>query len=290
MIQEKIHEPEYWACLWTETQRESILRQTQLEYPERWRRFYDEVADLWEPVAGGGVPGDAVATLLSDLSGGAGTSLKGSSVVDVGCGAGGLSLALAKRGARVTAVDDSPGMIGILNKKIGTAKFRDGGNVEARLSPWTEIEAGTFDLAVAAFFPPAWEPEGVSRFERLSRDDCALVLPFGADPFPIRAALWSALMKPGIPGRSMLLPYLFNYLYTLGRLPEIRHFSRVVKLDVDLETAVYFYARYFELFGHRGADPERTIRRVLNTFSRNGRIRATGESRAVLVSWKAPQD
>lgn len=288
MSEENLQSPEYWAAFWKKAQRNSILRQTQLEHPERWRRFYNEVAGVWDQMTGGGAAMDIAAGLLSE---GDDSYLKGKRVIDVGCGAGPLSVALARRGARVTAVDDSPGMIGLLKERIGGRSQRgihDGdGGIETRVRSWTEVEAaGGFEIAVAAFFPPAWEPEAVLRFERLSRGECAFILPAGSDALPLRTALWSAVMKPGVPGRSVLLPYLFNYLYSLGRRPDVKHFSWRAELDVDLETAVFYYIRYFAIFGCSGAGVEEQIRNILASFTSGGRIRTAGESEAVLLRWK----
>jgi len=281
--QQAIHTPGYWASFWHSSQRDSILRQTQHDNPEKWRRFYDKVADIWETMTGGRPCAEMTAALLSDRYG---SSLAQKSIIDIGCGTGSLSLALARNGARVTSVDDSRGMIEVLETRHGAEAKKNGGGVQTRACSWTEIEESKqFDAVVAAFFPPAWEPEGITRCERLSKEDCMLVLPTGGDAFPMRSALWSKIMRSNTPKRNTLLFYVFNYLYTRGRRPDIRQISWDERLEIDFESAVFFYTRYFELFGKTGRKIDTQIRDVLESFSSGGKISAAGTTSAAIVMW-----
>ncbi len=79
-------------------------------------------------------------------------SLSGRRVLDLGCGAGDLSISLLGMGARVTAVDLSPGMVGIAKERI---RLRVGDHADATLVD-TPIESlpfpdDSFDVAVGRF-------------------------------------------------------------------------------------------------------------------------------------------
>ena len=76
--------------------------------PDQWKaataRQFDNIAEMWR--SRGVVQDDRLASLLPLLDGG-----PGSLVLDVGCGSGNWSLALARAGYRVRGVDLSPEMI-----------------------------------------------------------------------------------------------------------------------------------------------------------------------------------
>lgn len=79
----------------------------------------------------------------------------GDRVLDAGCGTGLDSLALARRGVRVTAVDASPGMLAVLARRVAAAPA--GLAVEVRRGDLTALDdlaggpAAGFDGAVSSF-------------------------------------------------------------------------------------------------------------------------------------------
>lgn len=75
------------------------------------------------------------AALLADLPAGA-------RVLDAGCGTGALARHLARRGARVTAIDLSPGMIEV-------ARARSDGDIDFRVADLMDWQRGSFDWIVS---------------------------------------------------------------------------------------------------------------------------------------------
>src|SRR5947209_8320564 len=77
------------------------------------RDFHDQLAaelcgrPLWE------TPPDELEASLFDIAG----PLVGKHVLDLGCGNGDITLQLLAKGASVTAVDISPGMVGLVQKR-----------------------------------------------------------------------------------------------------------------------------------------------------------------------------
>jgi SAM-dependent methyltransferase len=108
---------------------------------ERERAFYDEHASGLEAAELEPRPPDAydraILAALGDVA--------GATVLDAGCGEGDLTLELLRRGARVTALDVSPGMLGVTRSRVEL--FRPGADARFVAAPVedTGLRDGEFD-------------------------------------------------------------------------------------------------------------------------------------------------
>jgi 2-polyprenyl-3-methyl-5-hydroxy-6-metoxy-1,4-benzoquinol methylase len=108
---DQIKKMQFWEEVWERCRKKSHLKKNQHLNPEKWREFYDRVSSLWDEINGYSRSIDnAIADFIFDYR----LVFRGSSALDIGCGPGALSLALAGRGIVVTALDNSPGMINTL--------------------------------------------------------------------------------------------------------------------------------------------------------------------------------
>src|SRR5262244_1977622 len=104
--------------------------------------------------------------------------------LDVGAGFGALTLPLAERPARVTALEPAPAMARALRR---AARARGVGNVAVVQAPWAGCEVDPHDLVVCAHVAPLLQPESglLAVARHLAR--CAVVLvhdaPGGDDKF-----------------------------------------------------------------------------------------------------------
>jgi magnesium-protoporphyrin O-methyltransferase len=104
------------------------------------------------------------ATLLSFLP----DDLRGSRILDAGCGTGALAVEAARRGADVTAVDISPTLIGIAQERL-PEKLGDG-RIHFIAGDMLDKRLGTFDHVVAMDSLIHYSlPDMVEMLNRLSR-------------------------------------------------------------------------------------------------------------------------
>jgi len=183
-----------WVRCWENLGKTFFLKKTQEDHPGKWRGFYDQVCDLWEQMAG---ISPAAARVMAGTLMDQGFALAGGSVLEIGCGPGNLSVALAALGCRVTAVDHSLGMIRVLNDKIRTTGIS---GIVPLAADWNTLDFGqNHDLVVGAFFPEACCPQGVLRMEKLAKHTCVLVLGNGAPAFPFYRQIWNKVMESPVP-------------------------------------------------------------------------------------------
>ena len=113
----------------------------------RERDFHDQLAEELEPARMPPRPLDPLDQAVMR----AGGDLRGKRVLDLGCGSGDFTLALARAGARTTAVDLSPGMVDVARRRL--AEFEPDAAAEFVVAPAEQlpIEDSTIDVIVGRF-------------------------------------------------------------------------------------------------------------------------------------------
>ena len=117
--------------------------------------------------------------------------LEGASVLELGCGAGDLSVELLRRGAGLTAIDVSPGMVDLARSRAGGATF-----VVAPAEE-TGLPAASFDLVVGKWLLHHVDVAGAAReVHRLLRPGGRAVFFENQDRNPLlrlaRRGLWGS--------------------------------------------------------------------------------------------------
>ncbi len=269
-----------WAKVWERERQRSVIARTQVDFPERWARFYDRVGMLWGKLAG---DAQGTAQRVCDLAFQLQIVSAGQWIVDVGCGPGHLALAFAERGCHVKAIDASPAMIEALKSM---AQDRGVEWIETQCEAWENLEVRrNYHVAVAAFFPPAFSPEGLRRLEGFARQSCVILGGSSPEGLPCKQALWRQLMGDNAPhpGRSLLLAV--NTLWAIGRLPNVYHLQWPWAFDEEEDTVRAFYTEYFSIFGVSPQETERVLDDCLSPFRVNRRIKMHTEVRIGLLWW-----
>ncbi len=160
---------------------------------------------------------------------------RGASVLDAGCGAGPLTVALAQRGHAVTAVDIAPRMVELCEEAVRSAGL-DASSVRVRCGDTLamDLESASFDVVYALGFLQYQEEEGpaLERLRQLLRPGGRLVISgpmpwrigdlFGAWTLVRRARrrIEAALGRPPSPELEQLLA-ISKYSYSLGRMKRV---------------------------------------------------------------------
>jgi SAM-dependent methyltransferase len=131
-----------------------------------------------------------------------------STILDVGAGPGRHTLALAPHVARVTAVDPSEAMLGLLRDDIKAQAIT---NVETVLSGWMEAEVEPADIVICShvLYPVADPLPFIRRLETHARRRVLIYL--RVDPLPTDMGLWSEFYGVPLQGQPVamdLLPLL----------------------------------------------------------------------------------
>ncbi len=77
--------------------------------------------------------------------------LSGVRILDAGCGTGALAMAAARRGAHVVAIDLSPALVDVAQRRVAQHLdvFDNGGRIDFRSGDFTDESLGEFDHVVA---------------------------------------------------------------------------------------------------------------------------------------------
>jgi len=178
------------------------------------------------------------------------------SVLDVGCGPGTLSVPLAGKVARVTAIDYSAKMLELLREQADQAGL---GNIRTVLcaweDDWAQHDIATYDIVIASRSLNIRNLTG--GLKKLSAHAAGpIYVADRIDPSPMDADAFKAVGRPFESGPDYI--YTVNILYGLGIHPRIEliEMDREQRFD-SLEHALNAYTWMFK---ELQPDEERLLR------------------------------
>ena len=195
-----------------------------------------------------------------------GLLFEGMRVLDIGCGTGIMSLALAQEGAQVTAMDFSSGMLDRfkaaipeqLNSKI-TLVQEDWHQLDIRQRGWEKA----FDLVLAFMSPAVASPESFLKMMACAAKGCA-IRGWAARRQPnVFKDLWEMIMNAPLDDKPQSILYKINLLFSMGLYPDVYfdavEWDQMIDVETETENQVAFFTKVT-------GKPDGEIRPVIHSY------------------------
>ena len=197
-------------------------------------------------------------------------------VLDVGCGTGKYSLALAGHCQKIIGIDFSPAMIASARKKAAEKKLK---NVEFYCLDWHEVnlqEKGwekKFDLVMARNTPAVQSAATLQKLSLAGRGWCVLSKPpRRTDPVSdeIRRLVGIAEKRES---SDEDIAYAFSLLWLEGRLPYLDYEEQQWEMQKTLPEAYGMYINRMKTYRRLSLAEEEKIKQYLKSIARDGLVR-----------------
>ncbi len=206
--------------------------------------------------------------------------------LDVGAGTGRHTLALARHVARVTAVEPSPAMLGLLREDVAARKLP---NVETIASGWLEADVDPADVVLCShvLYPIADPVPFIRKLEASAKQRVYVYL--RADPLPTDLGLWGAFHGIALQAQPVHLD-LVGLLGQIGILADVEVVEhRFTWTFADLDEAVTQLRNSLCLREDDAAATGklRTLLEARLVRWPNGRLGPElGSARSAIISWR----
>lgn len=213
---------------------------------------------------------------------------KSMNALDIGCGAGLYTIALAEYVEKAFGVDVSPDMIRGARKRaegLGTA------NTEFFIQDWANADPdalnlrANFDVVFAHMTPAVCDYLTLDKMNACARGHCFLVKPARRHD-KVQDAAFSMV---GITGHRKqmddMTPNAFAYLWLKGYNPEVSYREEIWEMEKPLKNMTDWCIDRAGLQKSLSHGEEDRIRKYLRDISMDGKIKETVTTTIVTVYW-----
>lgn len=249
------------------------------------------VIELWDSMArdfGGRTlltPDDSAALTLAQREG---MIHPDSAVLDVGCGAGRYSLAMARYCRHVVGTDISPKMIGLAQDMA--SRF-DISNADFYQGDWDEIDiekqgwTHQFDLVFAHMTPAVDSPDTLDKLSAASRKWCLMCKPTRRTDSVTDRLREELGLKSVRKFFDDTIMYCFGLLWSQGYLPRIEYDEQVWDGDRPLDQAKLHYARFINARHALNDAQKKQIGVYLESIAEDGRVKEKIHTTVAMMYW-----
>lgn len=214
---------------------------------------------------------------------------KDMTALDVGCGTGVYSIALAEKIKHAVGIDLSPKMIEFANEK---ARVHGTENTEFICSDWAALDIekegfkGHFDLAFANMTPSVFSAETFEKLNACSKKYCLM-----AQGTRRKSTLSDHLrtligLKEKYTSIDDSVSYAFQLLWAQGYSPKIEYHDDVWERENTLEEAYSWYIPRLRTYKTLTEEDEATVKEYLQSRLVDGKIKETVTTTIVTMYWE----
>lgn len=213
------------------------------------------------------------------------------SVLDIGCGAGRYTLALAPYVGQAVGTDLSPAMI-----EAARNRGQDVPNVRFDCADWNTMDIGkagyenAFDVVFAHMTPAICDYQSFDKLVRCSKNWCFLVKNTRRHDLVLDAALQAIGLPDWHAKPDEDVANCFHYLWLNGFSPEIQYREEVWRTEKTLEEANGWCCDRARLQREITPEDEKAIAQYLSSAAENGIVKETVTTTVVTMYWQVKKE
>jgi SAM-dependent methyltransferase len=210
-------------------------------------------------------------------------------VLDVGCGVGVYTMALANRVHSATGVDFSPSMINQGKEKLETEKIN---NVTLSCLDWNTVDIvqqgfkNRFDLVFAHTTPAICDVSTFEKMNAASKRFCVISNPSRMVE-PVLEAVHKIVGLSDDKGSCIdRRIYIIDLLFHMGYLPKLAYEHQVWNMDQSYEDACSYYIGRTTMAKQLTPDDIDKVKQYLKSITKDGRITDQINTTITTIYWE----
>ena len=206
------------------------------------------------------------------------------SVLDIGCGTGAYSVAIARRVKEVIGIDLSPKM---LSRAHDLAEKRGTRNVTFNCADFNDIEIeNRFDLVFAHMTPAVADAATFEKMLSCAADYCYMVKPVHRTD-PVLDQLKKIVVdhpRPESFDKGML--YAFLMLWQKGKLPTLNYHPAVWDMKKSVDEVSIWYLNRLKTYHTVDEAAEKKVIEYLNAIAKDGIVHEAVHTTIATMGWR----